>query len=297
MATTNATTSLDQARVATLAQAVRGVIEPFLNARDENTAAREQAQGASQAEVNAREGILTALADFSQAQQLTKDEITAIAAKVVAGQNDLESQKSVQQFVGECKRAMHPSVRGHVKQLTHMRDICWASETERKAADKTEPTPLRDAFKRQYHMLLAMCDAQAVGTHALETPEDVLRFADFVSEKQRTDTSKVLKRLEGITRELVAFHKDFPVEDISVCIEALQGVDAKMLKRARPAGNVVTLPVPTRKPEVKNQAAPAVAPAVETPTTVVAESDEPAAEQGDILDEMLGETDVSHLAA
>lgn len=290
MATANTTAALDQARVATLAQAVRGVIEPFLNARSTNTEARDMAADASKAETNARETILTSLADFSQTQQLTSNEITAVAAKVIVGQNDLDSQKAVAQFIGECKRAMNPNVRSQVREIIGKRDMCWDSETERKAADKDEVTPLRDTFKRKYHMMLAMFDAFGEGV-TFETAEDVLRWGDEVAEKQRLDTKKVLKTLETITKQLVSFHKDFPVEDIGVCIEALQGIDAKALKASRPGTNVINLP--TRKTvEVKQaDSAPIV---TEVPTTVVAETQ---AEAGDILDEMLGETDVSHLAA
>lgn len=296
MATNNPTATLDQARVATLAQAVRGVIEPFLNARSTNTEARDMAADASKAETNARETILTSLADFSQTQQLTSNEITAVAAKVIVGQNDLDSQKAVAQFIGECKRAMNPNVRAHVREIIGKRDMCWDSETERKVADKDEVTPLRDTFKRRYHMMLAMFDAFGEGV-TFETAEDVLRWGDEVAEKQRLDTKRVLKTLEAITKQLVAFHKDFPVEDIGVCIEALQGIDAKILKASRPGTNVVNLPVreTTRKTVEVKQAEPIAT------TTVVAESveGEPGASeaQGDILNEMLGETDVSHLAA
>lgn len=291
MATANPTATLDQARVATLAQAVRGVIEPFLNARNTNTEARDMAADASKAETNARETILTSLADFSQTQQLTSNEITAVAAKVIVGQNDLDSQKAVAQFIGECKRAMNPNVRAQVREIIGKRDMCWDSETERKTADKDEVTPLRDTFKRKYHMMLAMFDAFGEGV-TFETAEDVGRWGDAVAEKQRLDTKKVIKTLEAITKQLVSFHKDFPVEDIGVCIEALQGITKKDLETSRPGANVVRLPTITCKTvEVKAEAT----------TTVVAESveAEPVASegQGDILDEMLGETDVSHLAA
>lgn len=288
---TNATTSLNQARVGNLADMVRGIIAPFTTARDENVLAREQAQGASVAEVNAREVIIVALAEFSQSQQLTNDEVKAVAAKVVSGHNDVESAKAIEQFMGECRRGMFAGVRARVPELVRLRDLCWDAETEQFKADKTEPTPLRAAFKRKYHMMLALFDAQAVGT-SLTTPEDVLRFADFVAEKQRTDTSKVLKVLENITKQLVNFHKDFPVDDISVCIEALQGIDAKQLKASRPKSNVVNLPaknVVAPKAHTEEVVAETVA---EVSPTVVDDTS-----GGDILDEMLGEGDITTLAA
>jgi len=285
MADTTNNTSLDATRIANLAQHVRGVLASFTTARDENALARKRAQDASDSEVNVREVIITTLADYSQVQQLTENEITAIAAKVVTSENDEASQRTIQQFIGECKRAMNPKVRARVPSLIALRDLCWTSELEHKKADSTEPTPFRDAFKRKYHMMLAMFDAEASGRSLNDHP-DVLAFAEYTSEVQRTNTAKVLKRLEGITKELISFHKDFPVDDISVCIDALQAVDAKALKAARPkpASNVVQLPVPT-----KTVAQPAKVPENLTAENLADLAADPDADESNPVDELIDE--------
>jgi len=212
---------------------------------------------------------MVTLADLSQRGQWTEAEVNAAAAKAAAMSNN-DSDKALQTFIGETKRAMHPSVRSHVPALVSLRDLVWNAETEHKKADKNAPTPCRKAFARAYHMLIQMFGETQSG-RILSTHADVLAWAE--EHDPDLDLDKVLKRLQGIRDQLTRFYTDWPVDDIQVCIDALNEVDKKTLRNAR-AGNVVEIPA---KNITKTDTAPEEEPAHDV-----------AAGASDILDDVLG---------
>jgi hypothetical protein len=275
--TTTKPTPLDHARIANIAQQIHGACVPFTVANTAKTLASEDAQSAAKAEVSLREAIMASVADLSQAGQWSIGEITAAAAKAAAMSTGTNSDKALAQFIGETKRAMDPNVRAHVPALIALRDTCWDSETELTKADKNTPAPLRKAFARKYHMLTALFGAAQDGL-IMASADDVLAYAETVIEKAATNTDKVLARLAKITAELVAFHRDFPVDDIQVCVQALNDIDKKALNASR--GTAVKSNV------VK----------ITTPTAPVVTSDVVAEGASNILDDMLGD-DVQARAA
>ena len=270
MATTETTVTLDHARVNSFAVLIRGLVTPFAEANSDKNSAKDLAGAASKHEVSVRETIMVALADFSQVNQLTDAEVVAASAKVAAMHNDAETKKAMDTFVGECRSAMYPGVRARVPALLALRDLCWQSETEIVKADSTMPKPLRDAFIRQYHMLIAMFKAAKEGKVPLATPEDIRRFAEAVALAARTNVAKGVKRMERLVAALKEFHKDFPVMSVSECVRILEDVDATALRKTRgPA--LAVMP----------KAAPVVIPQEEP------ENGEGTADAGDILDDVL----------
>lgn len=287
MATAKTTTPLDQARVAKIAQSIRGAVTPFLGANSAKVDAQTATNDASKAEVSLREAIMITVADLSQQGQWTESEVSTAAARAAAMSNS-DTEKSLATFIGETKRAMHPSVRAHVPALVNLRDLCWTSETEMVKADKTSPKPLRKAFARQYHMLIAML-GEAQSGRILTTAEDVMRFAE--ASDPNLDLDKVKARLDRIREQLAAFYHDWPVDDIQVCVDALNEIDKKALRSSRRA---VAVPpaVVADNPEV----VPAVVETDDEETYEVEHmASAPAQGASDILSDILGETE-AHLA-
>ena len=124
--------------------------------------------------------------------------------------------------------------------MVNLRDLCWNTETEMLAADKSSPKPLRKAFVRQYHMLIRTF-AEAQKGRVFTKASDVIAWAEECDPD--LDLPKVMARLERIKGELSAFHSDWPVDDIRVCVDALGDVDKKALKASRSAvvSNVVPI--------------------------------------------------------
>lgn len=281
-----ATTPLDQKRVSQIAQQIRGAVTDFTDANKLKVSAADDAKALAKAEVNTRESIMITLADLSQTGQWTNGEINLAAARAAEirqaqgqGSNDTSSEKALATFIGESKRAMHPNVRSHVKRIIELRDEAWDNESYQLEADPKAPKPLRKAFARKYHMLIQMFGETADG-RVFSDHSEILDWAAACDPD--LDLDKVKKRLERIKQELVAFYTDWPVDDIQVCVDALNDVTEKALKASR-AGNVVDLPV---KPKAAEQ----------TTTTVVPETsdDEPEVAEGavdvsDLIDEALGD--------
>lgn len=287
MATAKTTTPLDQARVTQIAQSIRGAVTPFLGANSAKVDAQTAANDASKAEVSLREAIMITVADLSQQGQWTESEVSAAAARAASMSNS-DTEKSLATFIGETKRAMHPSVRAHVPALVNLRDLCWTSETEMVKADKTAPKPLRKAFARQYHMLIAIF-GEAQSGRILTTAEDVMRFAE--ASDPDLDLDKVKARLDRIREQLAAFYHDWPVDDIQVCVDALNEIDKKALRSSRRAIEVVPAVV-ADSPQV----IPAVVETDDEETYEVEHTTSaPAQGASDILSDILGETE-AHLA-
>ena len=107
--------------------------------------------------------------------------------------------------------------------------------------DKDAPAPLRKAFARQYHLLIAMFGEAQEG-RVFEDPASVIAFAEL--NDPSLDYKKVHKRLAKIKADLAAFYHDFPVDDIQLCVDTLNEVTEKALKNSREGDTtVVSKPV------------------------------------------------------
>lgn len=250
---TNNTSSLDQTAIMDIARQIRGAVLPILAADTDTKDAKDDAQAKSQAGVSLRESIMVALANLSQVGQWSEREVSAAAAKA-AGMTNNKDDKSLSTFIGETKRAMHPHVRAHVPTLIDLRDTVWTTETEAKTLDKDAPAPLRKAFSRQYHLLIAMFGEAQEG-NVFEDAASVIAFAEL--NDPSLDYKKVHKRLGKIKADLAAFYHDFPVDDIQLCVDTLNEVTEKALKAAREmeAGDTTVVKPVASEPEEEPEAA------------------------------------------
>jgi hypothetical protein len=261
---------LDASRVSDIAKQIRGAVTPFLGANMAKTEASELLAEAATAETGMREGIILTLANLSQTGQWSEREITA-AASAAAQMSNNDKEKALATFIGETKRGMHPNVRAHAHTLSALRTTCWADETTQIALDKKCPKPLRKAFSRSYHMLLQMFGEVAEGKRMFASREDVMAFA--ADRDPDLDYKKVLARLTAIHDTLARFHRDWPVEDIGLCVTTLMQIDEAVLKASRKVSPTVVTLKPTPAP---------------VPATVVAESVViPATAESNFVDEYL----------
>lgn len=285
MSTTTRQTALDPSRVSDIARQIRGAVTPFLGANQAKVDKVGELQAAADGEVSMREAIMVSVAGLSQAGQWTQSEIGAAAGKAANMSNNV-SEKALATFIGETKNAMHPRMRASVPDIINLRDVVWSAETEMRKLSKDAPAPLRKAFARSYHLMIAMFKEGAEG-RMFATCQDVL---DFAAERDPDlDLDKVKARLDKIRDQLVRFYADWPVDDIQVCVDALNEVDKKSLRGSR--GEV---------------SKPAHAVAESVPGNVVAgnvESEEGMADEEnvsegpDLLDDILGGSASIRLAA
>lgn len=203
---------------------------PFLGSDATAKEAREASQGAAQSHTLNREGIMVALADLSMKGQWSAGDVKS-AARTAAGLSaKIDSEKALATFIGEATKAMLPTVRSHVPSLVHVRDLAWQAETMAYAEDKDTPTPLRKAFSRGYHALMRMMKLADEG-RVIENVEELLEYAAECDPD--LDLDKVKKRLKSIRDALAGFYSDWPVDDIQVCMQALDEVSDGALKASR----------------------------------------------------------------
>ena len=259
--TTQAETEL--ARITGLAGQAKSLIEPFHAANMDKAEAVDTAKKAGDTEVSQRETVMGALAAFSVSQSLSVSDIKAVSKKVVSAFNDKATQRTIETFMGECKHAMHPKVRARFVTITRLRDQCWDSEVDLTKVDSDAATPMKNAFKRKYHMLTSLCGAVEDDLQVV-TPEDVLQHAERIIAERRADCEKAHKRVAKVIAEIQAIYQDYPLDDLTSAIQSLQDVTVDALKGA------LTVSVP--------EAQKAQAPAEETTTVVEDETEDSVAE-------------------
>lgn len=280
--------SASAGRVQDIARQIRGAALPFLGTDASRKDAADASQLAATHHTNNREGIMSELALLSQAGQWSSGEVKG-AAKIAADMSaKIETEKAMATFIGECKRAMHPKVRAYVSDMIAVRDLAWEAERAAYAEDKDTPTPLKKAFSRGYHCLIAMFGETEENSRVFDSVGELLAFA--AERDPDLDLDKVKKRLARIRDQLAGFYADWPVDDIQVCIDALNEVDAKALRNARPS----------EPKQPKTQVAAPVT-AHEEPAAEELNEEDPEADQSedltDILADVLGETHTHAMAA
>lgn len=209
---------------------IRGAALPFLGSDATSKDAREASQQASQAHTLNREEIMVALAELSMQGQWSAGDVKTAARTAAGLSTRVESEKALATFIGEASKAMLPKVRSHVPNLVHVRDLAWEAEKLAYAEDKDSPTPLRKAFSRGYHCLMQMMVLAENG----RVIENVSELMEWAAERDPDlDIEKVKKRLKSIRDTLAAFYSDWPVDDIQVCMQALDEVSEGSLKASR----------------------------------------------------------------
>jgi len=228
---------VQSARITDIVRQIRGTALPFLGAYDEASDARDASQAAANRLTSSREGIMSALADLSMKGQWSAGEVKA-ASKIAADASRNETESALATFIAETRKAMSPKVRMHVDALISVRDKAWEAEKLAYNEDKTTPTPLRKAFSRGYHCLMQMMGEAEEGRIIDNVPALLGLAADKMT-AERLDISKVMARLANIQAQLQAFHNDFPVDDLQLCVETMGEITEKALRAALVSTTVV----------------------------------------------------------
>jgi hypothetical protein len=166
--------------------------------------------------------------------------------------NDTRTVATLKQFASECYRAIHPQAREHVEATFTEADELWDAEGERidTARDEAKAsgtkfqrdsvdTPLRDAFKRKYHMvvgsngMLAARAAKDEDRQALaEVPE---MLAQAVMSDERADQKRAARMIARAVSVIEEISDEFPSDRWDVAIKFLKGIDADKLVAFRNA--------------------------------------------------------------
>jgi hypothetical protein len=107
--------------------------------------AKKMLEGTANDAVNAREGQLVTLANFSASEVWSLSDIDTGVDTALKQRNGKDT--SINTFASEIKHACHPAAREHVASLQELATNVWNAETE---GGKDDPKPLRQAFARPY---------------------------------------------------------------------------------------------------------------------------------------------------
>lgn len=269
MAKTTATVTIDHARNADIAQQIKSTFGALVGTAEDREAIREQANEANKdaesKDVNARESALTNLASMAFMGDWTVGEIKLGMTTACTLFSNATTPKAIATFKADAMAVMDPRVRSSLASIIYQRDKAWDAEQEELVRDKASPSPIRKAFKRKYHFLLAAVRAAKEGTYYTDT-DALVAWAETLDPD--LDVKKVHARLAAITASLSAFHADFPDADIEACIGFLNNVtienlaDAARIKAGEP--EVVKSAVPATTPAARAKAAKAAATATAT---------------------------------
>ena len=243
---------IDHARIDAIAASIAGTLSQFRltnaeldDARDAAAQARAAQADSEAGHVNAREAIMGELARLSLAGLWTEPEIK-LAASAAAKGNKVKADKAIETFMGEAKMAMDPKVRHQFATLLDIRDVAWDAEQDAiKIAKDTggpAPAPIKKAFARKYHFLMAVLREVRSTGDTPDTVEDLVAWAKSMDPD--LDAAKIKKRLDKIVEQLTAFNGDFPNSDIESCIGFLNDVSEADLTRARNDKLGVAAPAP-----------------------------------------------------
>jgi hypothetical protein len=194
-------------------------------------AARDAATDAKDATFSARENMIFTIAEYSRSEKWNDSEIDLACKAIMKANNDKSQKKSLETLTGEIKNAAHPLVRDHVKSLVAVAKEAWEDEqaTKGQEGSKDIPRPVQQAFQRRYHVMTALFK-QAKEGNVILTCEGLTEHANDVLLGRREDAAKVFKRLQGIVKELTAFHHDFRIDDIGLAIDTINLITEDELK-------------------------------------------------------------------
>jgi hypothetical protein len=195
--------------------------------------ARDNANAENNRAIGEREAVITRLANAAHLGKWSADDLADIVKDQLKARN--ATKGAVATFASEVKRACAARVRPHVEELFKLAHDAWSDEDDRiaeakEAGDDRPATPLRQAFGRCYHGVMASFKAVGEGERDFRTADDFLDFAQATIRARELNYVNVKKRLDAIKAQLAKFHEDFPVEGIGACIEFLGEVSAEDLK-------------------------------------------------------------------
>lgn len=202
---------------------------------------------------SAKIALLTGLADFAEKQGVTAENlpyalkgIEAAIAAYEAGRNGMRAS-SLRQFATECGRAIHPEARKHLKADFAVMGRLWKAEGDaiaeaRKVAKDTKAkfvapeTPLRDAFKRQYHAVIGSGGtAQTRITGDAELAAAPLDLAETVISDDKRDTKRAAQAIAKACNAIREVASEFADKRFDTVLRFLETIDkaelAKLAKR------------------------------------------------------------------
>ena len=228
---------VDPARLDAITRAIADELSPFRHtmsdlddAKSATADAKALQDGVDATHVNAREGVMQKLAKLSLAGSWTNAEIK-LAASAAAKGNALKADKAIETFVGEAKMVMDPLICEHFDNMLRLRDCTWEAEQEARAIDKNAPMPIKKAFARKYHYLMAVVREAREQETCPDTIDELVEFAQ--AKDPDLDAGKIKRRLDKIISDLLSFHGDFPDSNIDACLGFLNEITEDHLVAAR----------------------------------------------------------------
>lgn len=219
-------------RATTIADFIYSTSIDALDAKEATAKASQVLQDASAEATNKREVLMAQIAEASRTQRWTEGEIDSAMAMLPKRVNDKARLKSLSTMGAEIKQAAHPAVCVIFATLSNLRDAAWAAEEAEIASAKSTnmpvDAPMKLAFKRKYHALVALMRHVSSGNGTFATVDDVLDFAR--SKDPRRDPEKIAKQIDALTANLREFHALFPVDSVEAMIEYMKTITADTLK-------------------------------------------------------------------
>ena len=141
-------------------------------------------------------------------------------------------------FANECKNALKPEARPHVKRVFTEIAETWEAESAALAAaeDKSEvDAPLHKAFHAQYQ---AASGAIKAYTHKKDRLKEAIAegpvaLARAIADDNQFDGNCVARLVKKVVTDLRAIEADFPHEDLETVIDFLKNMDRDALVLAR----------------------------------------------------------------
>jgi hypothetical protein len=267
-------------------KAFTNTFERRLLANTAKVEASDALKGATDNDMSVKEALMRELADLAikgnwdmdHAKEGMKAAIAAYKA------NDPKTVGTLTQFAKECERVIHPLAREHVADAFDEAQRLWDAEgakiaaadkavkDAKEAGEKIErphvDTPLRDAFKRKWHMVVGSTgllasrasDSEARSSAAV----DAHLLADVVVHDERTDATRAARAIKRAVDTIEDIAAEFPSDRWDTVIRFLSALDPKSLKRMR---DVQTrqrkLEARERRPQGAHRTAPVTQPSAE----------------------------------
>jgi hypothetical protein len=251
--------------------------------------ARDSLNEANDAERGMRETLLCELAVAATAGDWSLDHakmgVDAAIAAFDDTANDKKTVGTLRTFASECYRCIHPDAREHVKATFEQAHELWDAETAAaktaKEAGESVETPLRDAFKRVYHMVVgsngllatrAAVDAKGKPDEArrelAEVPE---MLAQALETDERRDHKRAARMIAKAVETIETIAGEFPSPRWDTVIQFLGGITPDKLVAYRDAQ--------MRQSRMEQRERPAAKRSAATPASVTADAVNAAADE------------------
>jgi hypothetical protein len=239
-------------------RAFTGVIERVLKASTAIDDAKADVGVKTEAQNGLRVTLLCDIATAAVAGNWSHDHavaglnaaIEAYATAYNASHNLPLNTASLKQFAGECGRAIHPKAREHVAAEFAKADDLWAAEGDvidaakaKAIADETKfrradvDTPLRDRFKRKYHMVVGSNGllAARANENLAELADSPEMLAEQLDTNDRQDHKRAARAIAKAVATIEEIADEFPSQRWDVTIKFLKGIKPETLVTFRDA--------------------------------------------------------------